>query len=133
MSLQNVFKKAAQTIVKAFGDVPVIVTYKVQGVKTFSSETGIVNTPTIYYKNIKMIISSFSSYDKNSDQSIIATDLKALIAVEDLKIKPSANNEITVTSSSSSSIRSGDVFNVIGDFKIDAAEALYKLHLRAVV
>lgn len=133
MTLKSVFKKAASTIVKAFGDIPVTVSYTIYGDKSYDSTTDKVTAPETVYENIKMFFGSYKTEDISGDENIQSTDIKALVASEDLPsgIKPSSSDLITVTSEASDTIRSGDTFKIIGDFKTDQAEALFTVHLRA--
>ena len=131
MGLREVFKNAGQTIVKAFGNVPVEVTYTVYGDKSYDRDSDTLTIPSTEYTGIKMFFSSFSDRDRAVNEEIEGTDIKALVSTKDLGSKPSLDSKITVTSSSDITIRSGDTYKIISDFKTDAAEAMYTLHLRA--
>ena len=133
MGLREAFQKAAQATVKAFGNVPIVVTYTVYGTKTYDPETEIVTTPETDYTGIKMFFSSYSEKELAADENILPTDIKAILAAQDLAgVQISPNNTVTVTSAASITIRSGDTFSVIGEPRTDAAEAVYEIHLRAV-
>lgn len=133
MGLREVFKKAGQTIVKAFGNVAVEVTYTVYGDKTYDDETGVVTTPSTEYPNIKMFFGSYTTSEQAQGENVMGTDIKALAAVEDMTgIKPGPNDRILVTTSSDDTFRSGDVYKMVSDFKTDEAEAMYELHLRGI-
>lgn len=130
--LRDVFKLGAQTIFKAFGNVPVVTSITVYGEKTYDALLDVVVTPSTVYPNIKMFLQSYTSYEKAKGDGILPTDIKAFVAVDDLLFQPGPSNEVLITSSSDTSFRAGNVFHIVGDFEVDAAEALYVLNLRAL-
>jgi len=131
MGLKNIIKKAVRTAFKVIGDIPVEATYTVYGDTIYDEETGEVIKQRIEFTNIGMVFGSYSSNDLSD--VVIQTDIKALVPVDCLPgIKPAPNNEVLVTSSSNLTIRSGSVYSVVGDFKIDEAEAMYEIQLRGI-
>jgi len=130
MGLQSTFKKAAQSIVKAFGDVPLSCTYTVYGEKSYDEETDTVTTPETDY-SVTGFFGSFSLRETEKIENIQAEDVKAMIAVDDLGVEPSTSDKITITSTTSETYKAGNVYNVM-NYRVDPAEALYTLHLRAV-
>jgi hypothetical protein len=131
VGLQSTFKKSAQTVFRAFGDVPIICSYTIYGETSYDAATDTDTTPTTVYPDLKMFLSSFSLSDRQRNKTIQPKDVKALIAVDDLNVEPSTDHLVTVTSSSDVTFRSGDTFNVIA-YTNDPAEALFIIHLRAV-
>ena len=130
MGLREAFKKGAQTIIKALDNVPLTVTYTSAGGRV----SGVIQSDTSY-TGIKMIISKFNierpGKAESAFENILPTDLKGLIAVDDLSVVPKSGDKTLVTTSSDSTIFNGDYFRVEG-FRTDPAEAMYTLHLRQV-
>lgn len=129
MGLREVFKKGAQTITKAFGNVAVAVTYTDKGERV----AGVLQSDT-EYPNKDMFISKFNIERPSRVEqkfNVLPTDLKGLIPVDDLGLKPKSGDEVEITSSSSDTLFAGDKFRVEG-FATDPAEALFTLHLRPI-
>lgn len=133
MGFRELFKKTAQTIFKAFGNVPVITSITVYGEKVYDPLLDVVTTPSVTYPDVKMFFQSYTSYEKATGEGVLPTDIKAFVAVDDLPFTPGPSDQVLVTSSSDLTFRAGNIFNIVGDFEVDASEAMYVLNLRALV
>jgi len=131
MSLQSLFKRAAQLAVQASGDIAVTCTYKKFVGKSYNDNTGAVTTSETNYPGIRVILGPFTRSYSEFIKNIQVNDIKGLIAFDDLGIEPTTGDTITITSSSSATYKSGNVYNVLSG-TTDASEALLTLHLRAV-
>jgi len=129
MGLRSAFQKAAKTIVTAFGDVSVVCDYVIDLGQIRNPITKIVTQSVSTYSNKNFIFTMFSISEREADQTILPTDIKALISSIELGVKPSQNTTVTVVSTTDRTVRAGDVYNVV-NWKTDPAEALYTLHLR---
>ena len=132
MGLQSTFKKAGRSILKAFGDVPVIVTYTVHGDSIYNELTDVTTVPSTSYPNIKMFLSAFTSRESQkggNEDEVLPNDIKGTVSSLDLGFKPAMNHTLQITSSPSVTIRSGDVYSV-KSFVADSAEAMFTMHLR---
>ena len=132
--LRETFQNAAMAVTNAFGDVAIETTITVLGTPVYDEILDTTTIPETSYPKIKMFFTPYTSYERAKGSGILPTDIKALIPKSQLPsgFKLAPNNKVTVTTSSDLTFRSGDVFNVVGEFEIDEAEALFIVNIRAM-
>ena len=119
MSLKGVFQNAAQTINRAFGDVPRDVVYYSRSSTVYDASTGV---PTVVEAatSTSAFILEFSERDDGFD--VQAGDRKLLIAGLDLpSIRAKPHDQVQVD---------GFGMMTVVDARIDPADAMWELQVR---
>lgn len=119
MGIQETFKTMAKTIFTALGNVASAATYTSVGIKRYNTTTGGTTSTDIAY-SVEMIFDNFSSYNVDG-RTILATDKKALIPVDNLTPSPVIRRD-TISIS-------GVTWEIIGELG-DPAEAMHIFHIR---
>ncbi|MCG7852761.1 MAG: hypothetical protein MIO92_09585 [Methanosarcinaceae archaeon] len=118
MGLLSTFRDAAETIIEAFDDIPVSVTYVQKGSSVYNPATGAVTSTDVEYTTTAI----FDEYEMDEINNVVvrATDKLAYIASNDLDVTPVVDDEISIDS----------VTWQIKNVKSDPADALWVLQLR---
>ncbi len=124
MGLQETFRAAAQTAIKAVGDVAASAIYEAQSTTSYDASAG---TPTTTYAstaNVKVVITEFrfaGALGDGPDLDVRIDDRLALVAAKYISgVTPAPQDRVVIT---------GTVWNVINVFT-DPAEALWRLQIR---
>ena len=120
MGLQDAFKKAAQAAFTAAGDIKVSSTYRsyTSGSSTYDPAIGAVTAPYTDY-TVSLIFTNYLAKEIDGS-SILPTDQKAMIPVDDLTPTPKLNDVI---------IKNSVTWHIVNIAK-DAADALYTFQIR---
>jgi hypothetical protein len=125
MGMKEAFKAAAQTAFSAAGNVKKSVTYRSKSNKnpTYTPST---NTVTDRYTDytVNMIFESYISREIDN-RTVLATDQKALIPVDNLTPTPKINDEVIVDKGETTEVN----WDIVHIHK-DPADALYTFQIR---
>lgn len=121
MGLQAAFQRAAQTAIKAFGDVPVSTNYHAYVTATVAVTTGAQTVTYSTVAGVKVVFTDFKIGQVDGEM-VKPEDKIALIAGLDLPgVTPGVNDQITHDASTTWQVQR---------VMLDAAGALYKLQVR---
>ena len=118
MGLADIFKDAAETIIDAFDDIPISVTYVRKGSSVYVPGTGAVTSTDTEY-TVKGIPDEFETEEINN-LSILRTDKLFYIASNDLDVTPVVSDEIIIS----------DVTWQVISVQSDPADALWVIQIR---
>ncbi len=123
MGLLSTMQKAAQTAIKAVGDVAIATTYVgVANSSAYDPLKDVVQIQGTLYTSVKMVFTEFTANEIDGSK-VLATDEKVLIANLDLTPTPKAGDRIHKSAT--------DHWKVM-DKEIDPASALWILQTRKV-
>lgn len=119
MGLAETFRDAAETIIEAFDDIPISVTYVQKGASVYTPGTGVVTSTDTEYPTVG--IPDEYEMDEIDNNVVRATDKLFYIANNDLEVTPVVDDEI---------IDADSITWQIKNVKSDPADALWVLQLR---
>ena len=135
MGMADAFRDVAQTIVKAFDDVPVSTNVKFFGSTAYNASSGVFTTTySTTLCGVKAVFTVFR-VEQIDGQNVVASDRRVLIAANDLETQQTGIKERLIPKINDVIVQADPASPNFGDWNIqdvltDPAAALYRCHVR---